>query len=616
MVEKAALETSGLSKSYGGRRAVSDLALLVRPGEVHGLLGPNGAGKTTLLRMLLGLVRPDAGAVRLLGRPAGMVAGPTRRGVAGFADTPRFYPYLSGRRNLRLLAGLDDGRGEKTDAAIEAALADVQLTDDADAKLAGYSAGMRQRLGLASALLRSPRLLLLDEPTSSLDPAGARHLRDHVRRLAADGVAVLFSSHDMREVEELCASLTVVDHGRVVFSGSLDELRAQIPAAVHRLGTSDPERARAIGDTQTDVVVTASADDARLDVAAGEAALDRYVIALGKAGIAVRSLETRDRSLESLFLRLTSDNAAPGPTPAPGVALSEDDASAPASSSLPGASAAANVFRWARAVARVAHVELSKLAAQSKVWVTLGACVAGPFAFVFGVKLQSNLPEDTLFGRWVNASGFAVPLVVLGFAASWALPVVTSIVSGDLFSSEDRYGTWPTLLTRSRTRGEIFAGKTLAAFTFSFAAVLATGMSAIAAGTLLVGAQPLLSLSGTELSPHRALALVTLAWVSVLPPAFGFTGLALFASVATRSSAAGIGLPVLSAFAMQLYAFVNGPDVARRAMLTSSFDGWHGLLSEPSFHQPLIEGIGISAAYLVASVTAAYVLFRRRDMGS
>jgi ABC-2 type transport system permease protein len=298
------------------------------------------------------------------------------------------------------------------------------------------------------------------------------------------------------------------------------------------------------------------------------------------------------------------------------VALGEDDASAPTSSSLAAVSAAANPLTWARSVARVAHVELLKLAAQRKVWVTLGACVAGPFAFVIGVRLQSSLPEDTLFGRWVKVSGFAVPLVVLGFAASWALPVLTSIVSGDLFSSEDRHGTWPTLLTRSRTRGEIFAGKVLAAFSFSFVAVSATAMSAIAAGTLLVGAQPLLSLSGTELSPQRALVLVTLAWASVLPPAFGFTGLALFVSVATRSSAAGIGLPVLAAFAMQLYAFVNGPDVARRAMLTAPFDAWHGLLSEPSFHQPLIEGVAVSAAYLVASLTAAYVLFRRNDMRS
>jgi ABC-2 type transport system ATP-binding protein len=204
------LETVGLSKRFGERRAVSAIDLRVRRGEIHGLLGPNGAGKTTLLRMLLGLVEPDAGEVRLLGRGPGTAPSPTPNGVAGFVDTPRFYPYLSGRRNLDLLARLD---GPTDRSRVVEVLEQVGLRSDADAKVGGYSAGMRQRLGLAAALLRAPRLLLLDEPTSSLDPAGARDLREHVRRLAKDGVGVLLSSHDMGEVEERCSTLTKAGAG-------------------------------------------------------------------------------------------------------------------------------------------------------------------------------------------------------------------------------------------------------------------------------------------------------------------------------------------------------------------------------------------------------------------
>jgi len=296
------LEAIGLVKRYGERVAVSGVDLTVRAGEVHGLLGPNGAGKTTLMRMVLGLVRPDAGTVRLLGNPVPtMNAVPD--GVAGFVDAPKFYPYLTGRRNLRLLARLD-GTGVTGEAdRVGEVLGQVGLAAQADAKVGGYSAGMRQRLGLAAALLRSPRLLLLDEPTNSLDPAGARDLRARVRRLASEGAAVLLSSHDMAEVEDLCSALTIIHHGKVAFSGTVDELRKRASSAVHRLRTSDDGRARSIGGAE----VTVAADGDGLDVCADESALDAYVIALGQAGIAVRSLESKDRSLESLFLRLTAD---------------------------------------------------------------------------------------------------------------------------------------------------------------------------------------------------------------------------------------------------------------------------------------------------------------------
>jgi len=304
---RTALEALGVSKSFGPRAALRDVDLVARRGEVHGLLGPNGAGKTTLMRAVLGLVRPDGGRIHLLGRPFDPVADAVPDGVAGMVDTPAFYPYLTGRANLMLLARLDaaDADASATRARVDAAIEESGLVADAGARVAGYSTGMRQRLGLAAALLRSPELLLLDEATSSLDPAAAREVRDLARRLAADGAAVVWSSHDMAEVEELCAAVTIVDCGRVIFSGGVDELRERAPSLPHALRTSDDRAARALASRCIGVRATPAVGGG-LDVSADAAALDAFVIALGRYGIAVRALERRTRSLESLFLELTA----------------------------------------------------------------------------------------------------------------------------------------------------------------------------------------------------------------------------------------------------------------------------------------------------------------------
>ena len=302
------LQATGIAKRYGDRDALNGVDLTAHRGQLHGLLGPNGAGKTTLMRVLLGLIRRDAGTVRILGHEIGMDDRPVADGVAGFVETPAFYPYLTGRRNLTLLARLDNdpkpGRADRIANALE----QTGFSADADRAVAGYSAGMRQRLGLASALLRRPQLLFLDEPTSSLDPAGARNVRAIARRLADEGVAVVFSSHDMSEVEEICTALTVVNHGRVIFSGTADGLRALAPAATHALRTADDGRAIEIAAQQPGVRV-AAASEGGLEVSAGPDALDAYVIALGRAGVAIRGLERRARSLESLFLEITAGTA-------------------------------------------------------------------------------------------------------------------------------------------------------------------------------------------------------------------------------------------------------------------------------------------------------------------
>jgi len=317
--DRPALEAFDVSKRYAERDVLCGVGLVARHGQLHGLLGPNGAGKTTLMRVLLGLVRRDAGTVSLLGCGQDWTGGSVPAGVAGFVDTPAFYPYLSGRQNLALLTRLDGDEGSGRRQRVGQALEQVGLTTPADRAVSGYSAGMRQRLGLAAALLRAPRLLFLDEPTSSLDPGGARDVRALAQRLADEGDAVVLSSHDMTEVEELCAVLTVINHGRVVFSGTVEALRTLAPAAVHALRTSDDRVALDLASQHPGVKVRdLSAADGNLEVSADTGALDAYVIALGCAGVAVRVLERRARSLESLFLELTADAGRVEPnSPAP-----------------------------------------------------------------------------------------------------------------------------------------------------------------------------------------------------------------------------------------------------------------------------------------------------------
>jgi ABC-2 type transport system ATP-binding protein len=297
----SAVRANGLVKRFDQTIAVDGVALHVEEGEVRGLLGPNGAGKTTLLRLLFGLLGPDEGSIELFGKP---LAGPDAvlpDGVAGFVEDPSFYPYLSGRVNLELLAELDDAGAGK--AAIDDALDRTGLLHRAGDRVSGYSTGMRQRLGIASALLRSPRLLLLDEPTAGLDPAGVRDMGTLIRRLSGEGTAVLLSSHQIGEIEEVCDSFSVLTRGRVVWEGTAAELRAQAPAAGYRLLTSDDDRALEIAAQHAGVRAAKAPDGLTVEVEHDR--LDPFVLALGAAGVAVRRLELVVSPLESMFFALT-----------------------------------------------------------------------------------------------------------------------------------------------------------------------------------------------------------------------------------------------------------------------------------------------------------------------
>jgi ABC-2 type transport system ATP-binding protein len=295
----------GLVKVYGELVAVDHVDLTVEKGDVFGYLGPNGAGKTTSLRMLLGLIRPTEGSIRLFGRDPHVVGAKALDGVAGFVEGPTFYPYLTARRNLRLLAAYDDGDLRSKRSRIEELLELVELHDRGDDKVGGYSHGMRQRLGIAAALLREPKLLLLDEPTTGLDPAGMRDMRDLVRRLASEGITVLLSSHLLGEVEELCNRVAIIRKGRIVYEGQLQDLLATA-STDYRLRSPEPDRARALLLNQPGIREVVSADGAQR-FQADEDAVAALSIALGQARIGVTALVPETASLEELFLGMTED---------------------------------------------------------------------------------------------------------------------------------------------------------------------------------------------------------------------------------------------------------------------------------------------------------------------
>jgi len=304
MADVPPIEARGLVKRYGDVTAVDHVDLTVGTGDVYGYLGPNGAGKTTSLRMLLGLIRPDEGTAKLFGRDPLVEGARALDGVAGFVEAPRFYPYLTGRRNLELVAALD---GNGAAGRIEESLETVELSDRAKDRVGGYSHGMRQRLGIAGALLRDPKLLLLDEPTTGLDPAGMRDMRLLVRRLADQGITVLLSSHLMGEVEELCDRVAIVRTGQVVYEGSLPELLAST-AGRYSLRTTDDVRAAAIAAERAGITDVRFADGG-LTLSAAEEAATALSIALGESGIGIAALVPRTATLEELFFRMTEGDS-------------------------------------------------------------------------------------------------------------------------------------------------------------------------------------------------------------------------------------------------------------------------------------------------------------------
>ena len=291
------VETRGLAKLYpSGVLAVHGLSLNVRRGEVYGFLGPNGAGKTTTLRMLVGLMKPSDGTVLVGGAAPG--SRQSLAAVGAMVEAPAFWPYLSGRNNLRLLARYC----RIPDARVDAVLEEVQMTSSGPRAVSTYSTGMKQRLGLAAALLKDPQLLILDEPTSGLDPQGRAEFRALIRRLGGGGRTVLLSSHLLGEVEQICTRVGVIRRGRLVAEGTIAEIRGATQLVV-RAEPADKVRAVLAGAFGEERL---KADpDGTFSIAVDAREATAVVNLLATHGLELRELLSAERSLEDVFMELT-----------------------------------------------------------------------------------------------------------------------------------------------------------------------------------------------------------------------------------------------------------------------------------------------------------------------
>jgi ABC-2 type transport system permease protein len=275
--------------------------------------------------------------------------------------------------------------------------------------------------------------------------------------------------------------------------------------------------------------------------------------------------------------------------------------------------APASIGRERHPVWRVYRAERRKLASQLAVRVTALICVLGPLVFGAILKIQSGSPSDTLYGVWVHSSAFALSLVLLSFAGAWGLPVIAGILAGDLFSSEDRYGTWKLVLTRSCTRGQLYAGKVLVAATFAIGAVLLTAAASLIAGVVFVGVHPLVSLSGTQFSSGHVFLLMLAGWGLCVLPTLAFASIAVLFSIATRNGIMGVIGPGLCALAMQLLLLVGSGVWMHALLVASAFGGWRALFSAHPYFGPLLVGQLASALWIIACGVISWRLLRRRD---
>ena len=300
------LTTHALTKQFGGLRAVDGLEIEVCKGDVFGFLGPNGAGKTTVIRLVLGLIHPTSGHAEVCGHRVPGELQSALRHVGGFVDDPTFYPLMSARRNLRLLGSMT---GPVSEERIDEVLEIVALDDRSEDRVGGFSHGMKQRLGIAQALLHSPELIVLDEPTSGLDPRGMKDVRELIRELGAAGTTVFLSSHLLHEVEQVCTRAVIINKGRVVVQGPVSELRPQNDAI--KVLTGDQGRA---GDVLRGQFGAAGVkeDEGFLVVQADEDAVPEMVRRLVADGVEVRAVvPASEQGLEDFFLELTYDAGEP-----------------------------------------------------------------------------------------------------------------------------------------------------------------------------------------------------------------------------------------------------------------------------------------------------------------
>jgi len=297
--QRVILELRGLTKRFGELAAVADVSLIVNEGEILGLLGPNGCGKSTTLNLVMGFMRPTEGEVFIAGYSVSHAQRTALASVGGLVEGSAFYPYLSGRKNLQMLAKLHGLPLSRVEEVLEL----VDMHHPANRAFGGYSQGMRQRLGVAAALLHSPRLVVLDEPTSGLDPAGTREMRALLPRLASEGITVVLASHLLTEVEQVCTRVAIMQAGAIIATGSMSELLRGESRWRVRVGSDETERAaEVLRGLAAVTAVTVEHDDLMVLTPMDGATINQALI---DAGIIASELDPVAHTLESVFLELT-----------------------------------------------------------------------------------------------------------------------------------------------------------------------------------------------------------------------------------------------------------------------------------------------------------------------
>ena len=300
MTQPIALETVGLTKSYDDKEVVKDLSLEIRQGDVYGFLGPNGAGKTTTIRMILGLISRDAGAVRIFGSDRPIVC---RQSLSGIVETPALYPYLTGRDNLRVLGAYSGGVSAKD---IDKVLKTVRMTKRADELVKTYSLGMKQRLGIAQALVTRPKVMILDEPTNGLDPAGMREVRELILELNKEHELTVFvSSHLLSEVSQMCNRVGIIQDGVLVAQGLVSELLQEEGALEVQVEVDDVDSASFVVESLSWARVVGDPGAGEMTVTLSRDQTAELNKALVEAGVGVKALVPSRRSLEDFFIQVT-----------------------------------------------------------------------------------------------------------------------------------------------------------------------------------------------------------------------------------------------------------------------------------------------------------------------
>jgi len=303
LTEEIALQTVGLTKSYDGKEVVRDLSIEIPQGDIYGFLGPNGAGKTTTIRMILGLIRKDAGTVRIFGSDK---PNESRRELGGIVETPALYPYLTGRDNLRVLGAYSGGVDDKT---IEETIETVRMTKRADELVSTYSLGMKQRMGMAQALMTRPKIMILDEPTNGLDPAGMREVRELIRELNAEHKLTVFvSSHLLGEVSQMCNRVGIIQNGTLVAQGPVSELLSSEGAVEVKLEVDDVDAASFVVEKLEWASAVGQAPSGEMLLRLKEDRCAELNKMLVDSGIGVGALIPQRMTLEDFFIEVTGSN--------------------------------------------------------------------------------------------------------------------------------------------------------------------------------------------------------------------------------------------------------------------------------------------------------------------